>query len=232
MRRICGGVSLGLHQWRLAVAQGRPLLDSICSSLYPEEGREGASKGGGEWRPEVQAKVLALQDILARLGEAVASLEEWAGKAQGLEDLSSLSLSQASSPLPPSRPKAQHLLLNTSLATSRVPHLNTSTSTMNTSAPGRLLSSTPTCSPIPVSLDTSVLPSSLSSWCSSLLSAHSRQLEMDKMVVSTICHLGHRDESLYLTSVWSLQPALATDAQVAEASLEAILQSCPGPPAL
>ena len=23
VRRICGGVSLGLHQWRLAVAQGR-----------------------------------------------------------------------------------------------------------------------------------------------------------------------------------------------------------------
>jgi len=230
VRRVCAGMSLGLTQWKLAVAQGRPLLDSLCSSLYPDEGREG---GGEEWRPEVQAKVLVLQDILARLGEAVASLEEWTGKAQGLEDLSSLSsLSLASSPLPPTRPKAQHLLINTSLATSRAPHLNTSTSTMNTSAPGRLLSSTSTCSPISVSLDTSVLPSSLSSWCSSLLSAHSRQLEMDKMVVSTVCHLGHRDESLYLTSVWSLQPALGTDAQVAEASLEALLLSCPGPPAL
>ena len=79
VRRVCAGMSLGLTQWKLAVAQGRsavspassspscrPLLDSLCSSLYPDEGREGREGGGEEWRPEVQAKVLVLQDILAR----------------------------------------------------------------------------------------------------------------------------------------------------------------------
>ena len=77
-------------------------------------------------------------------------------------------------------------------------------------------------------------PSSLSSWAATLLSAHSRQLEVNKVVARwdsttnnsswnkfvlfsscrTFCHLLSREEAQYLTALWNVQPALDTEAQV------------------
>ena len=207
VRRICSSLSLALAQWRMAVVQGKILLDSVTSILYPEEEEEKVEKLE-EWQPKVQASCLALQDQLDRMAEVVVTMEAACEKAVGLEQLLSLSLtssSQLSESLHPlvttPRRKAQDLLLNSS-------------------APPRLSSSS--------SFSTTAVPSSsLASWASTLLSCHSSQLDLARVVARTFCHLSSRGEAKYLTAVWTVQPALDTEAAVAEVAVEELLKTCP-----
>merc|ERR1712037_619209 len=155
----------------------------------------------GAWQPEVQKLCMDLLQLLTRMEDA-------AEKASGLEDLVSLSQQQTqlSESLHPSRPRprAQDLL-------------------MNSSAPPRLSTSNAS---ITFNLDSSILqPSSLSNWATTLLSAHSHQLEVNKVVARTFCHVGSREEAQYLTALWNVQPALDTEAQVAEVAIETTLKS-------
>merc|ERR1719500_943796 len=152
-----------------------------------------------------------LQQLLTRMEDVLTGFEDAAEKASGLEDLVSLSQqNQLSESLHPSRPRprAQDLL-------------------MNSSAPPRLSTSNAS---ITFSLDSSILqPSSLSNWATTLLSAHSHQLEVNTVVARTFCHVGSREEAQYLTALWNVQPALDTEAQVAEVAIETTLKSCPPP---
>lgn len=212
VRKVCNSVSLATTQWKLAVAQGRPLLSSLLESVYPMPGEEsGEEERKDDWQPEVQKLCVDLQQLLIRMEEVLASLEDVAEKASGLEDLVSLSQqTQLSESLHPSRPRprAQDLL-------------------MNSSAPPRL--STLNAS-ITLSLDSSILqPSSLSNWVATLLSAHSRQLEVNRVVARTFCHVESREEAQYLTALWNVQPAFDTEAQVAEVAIETTLKSCAPP---
>ena len=92
-------------------------------------------------------------------------MEDAVEKASGIEDLVNLASlpqkDQLSTSLHPSRPRAQDLLMNTSAP----PCLSTSNAS------------------ITLSLDSSILqPSSLSIWATGLASAHSNQMEVNKLV--------------------------------------------------
>ena len=110
---------------------------------------------------------------------------------------------------------------------------------MNTSAPPCLPTSNAS---ITLSFDSSILqashnnvlkkfyshlqPSSLSIWATGLASAHSNQMEVNRLVARTFCHVDSREEAQYLTALWNVQPALDTEAKVAEVSIETTLNSC------
>ena len=42
----------------------------------------------------------------------------------------------------------------------------------------------------------------------------------------TFCHVDSREEAQYLSALWNVQPALDTEAKVAEVSIETTLKSC------
>ena len=138
-------------------------------------------------------------------------MEDAVEKASGIEDLVNLASlpqkDQLSNSLHPSRPRAraQDLLMNSSAP----PCLSTSNAS------------------ITLSLDSSILqPSSLSIWATGLASAHSNQMEVNRLVARTFCHVDSREEAQYLTALWNVQPALDTEAKVAEVSIETTLKSC------
>lgn len=66
--------------------------------------------------------------------------------------------------------------------------------------------------------------SDLVSWSSSLVSGYSSQLSMNRTVVRTFCHLKNKEEALFLTSVWLLQPGLDSQAQEAEFCISQIIK--------
>lgn len=207
VRKICSSISQALAQWKMAVMQGRLILDALSSSLYS------SAEDKSDWQPAVQANILTLEKFLSSMKESVAQLEIASEKASGLEDLVNLSKDTSSTvnqSLNYSRGKAQDLLIN--CATSNLSQ----------------------CSSASISLNSSTLlfPCSLTEWATTLLKSYRAQLDMNSVVVRTFCHLSSVKEAQYLTSVWTVQPSLDTEAQVAEVSVEATLKVCPAPAAV
>jgi len=58
--------------------------------------------------------------------------------------------------------------------------------------------------------------SDLVSWNCSLVQSYSTQVEMNRSVAKSFCHLKSREEALFLLSVWLLQPGLDSQCQVAQ----------------
>ena len=173
------------------------MLSSLLEVVYPMSGDEGGEDQREEdWQPEVQQLCMDLQQLLTRMEEVLADMEDAVEKASGIEDLVNLASlpqkDQLSQSLHPSRPRAQDLLMNTSAP----PCLSTSNAS------------------ITLSLDSSILqPSSLSIWATGLASAHSNQMEVNRLVARTFCHVDSREEAQYLTALWNVQPALDTEAK-------------------
>ena len=151
-------------------------------------------------------------------------MEDAVEKASGIEDLVNLaSLSQKdqlSQSLHPSRPRAQDLLMNTSAP----PCLPTSNASITLSFDSSILQASH--NNVLKKFYSHLQPSSLSIWATGLASAHSNQMEVNRLVARTFCHVESREEAQYLTALWNVQPALDTEAKVAEVSIETTLNSC------
>ena len=116
VRKVCNSLILASTQWKLAVAQGRPVLSSLLEAVYPMSGDEGGEDQRKEdWQPEVQQLCMDLQQLLTRMEEVLADMEDAVEKASGIEDLVNLASlpqeDQLSKSLHPARPRARAQVL-------------------------------------------------------------------------------------------------------------------------
>merc|ERR1711976_945994 len=77
-----------------------------------------------------------------------------------------------------------------------------------------------------IELDNSVVyTSDITRWTQTIIECHKNQLRMNEIVSKNICHLETRDEALFHQSVWSCQPAMATEYDAAVTAVELTLKS-------
>ena len=92
------------------------MLSSLLEVVYPMSGDEGGEDQRKEdWQPEVQQLCMDLQQLLTRMEEVLADMEDAVEKASGIEDLVNLASlpqkDQLSQSLHPSRPRARAQVL-------------------------------------------------------------------------------------------------------------------------
>jgi len=198
VKRICSQLSVKLSEWKLAIKEGKVILEQIRDKRYVDprncDDPDSSSKTFDE---ELNQKCSSLLTIIDRLSEIVNAIEAVHEKAVGFEQLCDLSSSR-------------------------------NNKSLNISSQNKSLSSSSSISnPKMIDLNSSVLlTSDLSNWTLEITSAYQTQLKMNKIVVQQICHLKSREECLFHLSIWASQPGLNTQCQLAECSIEQTLNSC------